>query len=317
MSSNAPREAELSAAAAALGTTESLIEKDWHVVQLLAHLAAAPFADVILIFCGGTSLSKAHQAIKRFSEDVDLRCVQTDAEALSSGVARRQRKAFFDRVVIEVANAGYQVLTEATRDEHRSMKLELGYPTVLAGRQDPGLRPHLLLELSFHPPNLALVPRSVRSFIGEQRGERAEIPDLPCLDPLETCADKLSALLWRLTAAHLKTRPDTYRPELMRHVHDLAALETVALRRGDEFRTLARRAIAKDLARGHLEHIEDTAAALGHFREALEGLPMLEADYGRFVAAYLYAPASERLAYAQAKAALLRLTDLLSHAPAA
>ena len=48
-----------------------LLEKDIWVVQTLSVLFQAPFgAD--LVFKGGTSLSKAHQAIRRFSEDVDV-----------------------------------------------------------------------------------------------------------------------------------------------------------------------------------------------------------------------------------------------------
>lgn len=48
-----------------------LLEKDIWLVQTLSVLFQAPFgAD--LVFKGGTSLSKAHQAIRRFSEDVDV-----------------------------------------------------------------------------------------------------------------------------------------------------------------------------------------------------------------------------------------------------
>ena len=48
-----------------------LLEKDIWVVQTLSVLFRAPFgAD--LVFKGGTSLSKAYQAIRRFSEDVDV-----------------------------------------------------------------------------------------------------------------------------------------------------------------------------------------------------------------------------------------------------
>ena len=48
-----------------------LSEKDIWVVWSLRHLFAGPFAEH-LVFKGGTSLSKAYGAIRRFSEDVDL-----------------------------------------------------------------------------------------------------------------------------------------------------------------------------------------------------------------------------------------------------
>ncbi len=48
-----------------------LLEKDVWVVWALRHLFAGSHARH-LVFKGGTSLSKAHGIIRRFSEDVDL-----------------------------------------------------------------------------------------------------------------------------------------------------------------------------------------------------------------------------------------------------
>ena len=48
-----------------------LLEKDIWVVATLHALFAAPFGKD-LAFKGGTSLSKAYRAIRRFSEDVDI-----------------------------------------------------------------------------------------------------------------------------------------------------------------------------------------------------------------------------------------------------
>lgn len=61
----------LKTAAAVAGPRAYLLEKDTWVVQTLSVLFEAPFgAD--LVFKGGTSLSKAYRAIRRFSEDVDV-----------------------------------------------------------------------------------------------------------------------------------------------------------------------------------------------------------------------------------------------------
>ena len=48
-----------------------LLEKDIWVVQILKILFEAPFGNN-LVFKGGTSLSKAYGAIRRFSEDLDI-----------------------------------------------------------------------------------------------------------------------------------------------------------------------------------------------------------------------------------------------------
>ena len=48
-----------------------LLEKDIWVVQILKILFDAPFGKD-LVFKGGTSLSKAYNAVRRFSEDLDI-----------------------------------------------------------------------------------------------------------------------------------------------------------------------------------------------------------------------------------------------------
>lgn len=59
-------------AAAQLGLSKSIVEKDFWVCWSLRKLFALPSFGEHLIFKGGTSLSKAYNAIYRFSEDVDL-----------------------------------------------------------------------------------------------------------------------------------------------------------------------------------------------------------------------------------------------------
>ncbi len=69
--SPADRRDALEVAAGRSGRAVHLLEKDVWVVWTLNALFESDFADH-LVFKGGTSLSKAYQAIGRFSEDVDL-----------------------------------------------------------------------------------------------------------------------------------------------------------------------------------------------------------------------------------------------------
>lgn len=61
--------------AAELDIDPAFIEKDWYVTQLIAEMSHFKFIDAQIVFTGGTSLSKAHQIIKRFSEDTDFRII--------------------------------------------------------------------------------------------------------------------------------------------------------------------------------------------------------------------------------------------------
>lgn len=69
--SNEDQKDALEAAASELGRPAHLLEKDIWVVWALNCLFSSPFGEH-LVFKGGTSLSKVHGAIERFSEDVDV-----------------------------------------------------------------------------------------------------------------------------------------------------------------------------------------------------------------------------------------------------
>lgn len=53
----------------ALNVMDALVEKDYYVSLILAEIAAN---SELAVFKGGTSLSKAHHAVNRFSEDIDI-----------------------------------------------------------------------------------------------------------------------------------------------------------------------------------------------------------------------------------------------------
>jgi hypothetical protein len=68
----AERETYFQEAAAQLGLPAHVIEKDFWVCWTLKRLFALESVANNLLFKGGTSLSKAHGLIRRFSEDIDL-----------------------------------------------------------------------------------------------------------------------------------------------------------------------------------------------------------------------------------------------------
>jgi len=65
-----------------------IIEKDYYVTFFLKRIAEK---QPNVIFKGGTSLSKCHRIINRFSEDIDLN-VDTDAAKLTEGQRKRLKK---------------------------------------------------------------------------------------------------------------------------------------------------------------------------------------------------------------------------------
>lgn len=78
------------------GIPTSHIEKDYWVTETLRSVAAHSAAEsTTVVFKGGTSLSKAHRLIHRFSEDIDL-LVVTPTE--SKGAADRCMKGIASAV---------------------------------------------------------------------------------------------------------------------------------------------------------------------------------------------------------------------------
>lgn len=67
----------ITAASEHLKIREAYIEKDYWVTYVLKNLSRSPFKDNV-VFKGGTSLSKVHKCIERFSEDIDLALLDID-----------------------------------------------------------------------------------------------------------------------------------------------------------------------------------------------------------------------------------------------
>ena len=68
----AERRTVFSETAASMGVTPAVIEKDFWVTWVLDRLFRNPELARLLMFKGGTSLSKVYRLIERFSEDIDL-----------------------------------------------------------------------------------------------------------------------------------------------------------------------------------------------------------------------------------------------------
>ena len=65
------------------------VEKDYWVTRVLKRLSESDYCDAV-VFKGGTSLSKAHGLIERFSEDIDL--ALRDGHRLGDAARRRLMK---------------------------------------------------------------------------------------------------------------------------------------------------------------------------------------------------------------------------------
>jgi hypothetical protein len=170
-----------------------------------------------LIFSGGTALSKAHNAIARFSEDVDFRI--HSIHLYKRTMLSRWRKS----LIQHLRELGWKILDEdiRARDEGRYISIQIDYPTHYP--QHRSLRP--LVKLEFRARSIQLAPSicKVSSFINTVSRQEREIPTIACLNIIENAADKIAALAWRVPARQAQiNRADD--PNMVRHIHDLAKL---------------------------------------------------------------------------------------------
>lgn len=155
--SAAQRRELFSEASARLDMTPAVVEKDFWVTWVLDRLFATPDLARLLMFKGGTSLSKVHGLIERFSEDIDLildwRVLGGDdplAERTRSRQAElneainREARAFIAGPLLANLVDALAGICECRIGEDDPHVIEVRYPAAFA---DTYLRPEVRLEV--------------------------------------------------------------------------------------------------------------------------------------------------------------------------
>ena len=144
------------------GITTTVIEKDYYVTMILKGLSERlPY----IVFKGGTSLSKCHRIIKRFSEDID---VTVDVK-LSQGQMGRVKdaiKAVANDLGLSIPNIG------ETRSRRSYNKYILAYQSVVDFSTDV-VPPSVILETSFAEVSFPTVILPVHSYVGDMLRDEA------------------------------------------------------------------------------------------------------------------------------------------------
>jgi predicted nucleotidyltransferase component of viral defense system len=195
----------------------TLIEKDWHVVQALAAIAAADTAPLRLVFGGGTALSRAHRLIQRMSEDIDLKIIG-DTEPTRPAL-RRLRDTITEALLasdfrFDPANRAHR----DSRNESRYTIYRLPYEPITAG--EGALRPEIQIETAVWPLRRPAMALPVSSFVAEAFNRPPEVTSIACVSITQTAAEKLVALTRRI-AAEIADTGGPRDATLVRHLYDL------------------------------------------------------------------------------------------------
>lgn len=278
-------------------------------MRLVALLAGFEHNSIQPVFSGGTSLSKGYGLIRRFSEDLDFKLIQPGGE-----VPKPSRREYRQGLIDAIRGAGAWTIDEdqiVSRNGRRFFRIPVRYENVFSPTE--AMRPYVLLEATFAPPALATEDRSLMSFIAQARNEAPEVPEIACVSPVETAADKLSALAWRVLTRKRGDPDDD--PTLVRHLHDLSALERLAAEH-NEFAELLGSLLAQDAttrarSQPSVAELEPSELLEKVFGE-LESDEEYPTEYDQFVNGMSYAEEGQTPSFAEALASARRLGGLLS-----
>ena len=157
----------VSRVAKATGIPAAHLEKDFWVTEVLRGASnASESTGCSVVFKGGTSLSKAHRMIRRFSEDVDLVVVLPEG---GRGTKDSTLKRFVAAAESTTGVEGTVDPSSATKGVKRTATF--AYPT----SHRSILRPGVLMELGTRGGALPCRRLPVHSLIAEH----AEAVDLP------------------------------------------------------------------------------------------------------------------------------------------
>lgn len=220
----------------ARGISSYLVEKDYWLMHSLWGLQQQGWQFQLK---GGTSLSKGHQLIQRFSEDIDLRIEPPPELAVKTGKNQdkpahiESRKQFFDWVAGQIGSRQIPGIADVQRDteyddaKYRSAGIRLNYPV----RTDylPGIKDGILLEVGFDDtaPNTpctisawaldAALNSSVR-FIDNRAVA------VPCYSPAYTFVEKLQTVSTKFRQQQAAPSEAGFPKNFLRHYYDLYCL---------------------------------------------------------------------------------------------
>lgn len=261
-----------------LNISPALIEKDYYVTLVLKRINEEISG---LIFKGGTSLSKCHKAINRFSEDIDL---TLDSEHLTEG----QRKIVKPTIVKICEELGLTINNlENTRSRRDYNCYQISYPLLFENDEiDPVIKAETVFIQECYPEEV----KQADSLIGEwlkangftkQAEEYGLIPfDIHVQTMERTLIDKVFALCDYMLSDDMQKHS--------RHIYDIyQLLGRVEL--NDNFRALVHRVREDRKYHSLCISAQDNADVPALLKRVIE-TGYYKKDYEEHTRTMLYAP---------------------------
>ncbi len=200
------------------------VEKDYWVTRVLKRLHESDYSEAV-VFKGGTSLSKAHRLIERFSEDIDL------ALKRDEGLSDSQRRALIRSIEREITRDLQHRPDHPEESKHgRFRKTAHAYSTQTDAAELGQVSDSLLIEInSFanpEPSSAMPIATLVRDFLID--AGRTDLVRRHELDPFSIhvlCVERtLCEKIMGLVRAGYETNPALEFRRRIRHFYDLVMI---------------------------------------------------------------------------------------------
>lgn len=175
------------------------IEKDYWISLVLKRLSESKYVDSV-VFKGGTSLSKGHKLINRFSEDVDV------AVILTPGTSGNKIKTLIRTVEKEIAtDLTEKEVNGVTSKGSRFRKAVYEFPVTLTQKQKSAVPESIIVEINSFANPFPYHKVGIQSMIGEYLQSQGqdelvkkydlEAFEVNVLDKEQTLIEKLVSLI--------------------------------------------------------------------------------------------------------------------------
>lgn len=272
-----------------LDLQDSVVEKDYYVTQIIHALSDTETDYFKLIFYGGTCLSKAHNIVKRMSEDVDFKIHAKKSDSdFSKTKFLKELKKFRELIIAKLKIPGLFIGQPMVLNEGRYSRIEIHYPSVFP--MNINLRPHILLEFTLSNIILPSETLSIKTLI-EKTLKNIKIfteSATQCVSINETEIEKWVGITRRIIAIERKYHDDD--KTLIRHMYDLNAINLenkITL----DFFALAKPIIHNDAIKfknQHPEYYDNPHAEIKNSLSLLKNDPIWKMRYEEFIGTMVY-----------------------------
>ena len=211
------------------GVTASLLEKDDHLTAALHAVFGLEFEHARLVFCGGTSLSKAYGLIERMSEDADIKVIMSQDS--STWPANKLRRYLGDEVrnrvnqTLESIGLVEDVSLRRSLNGNRYLHSQWSYERVYNGIA--ALRPNLQIELTVRSPIQTIEHALVGTLADRFAGRMGPNLEVPVVAVSETLAEKVLSFLRRFALHRNNQMQFKWDSALVRHIYDVHCIYTL------------------------------------------------------------------------------------------